>query len=228
MGNNTHKNINTTTTKPAKPDFIQRSHSLPSTHHSHTNNNMQHTIPLHSESTIYDKAVNSTSNKRHKSNNKCAEIVDLISPPDSPSSHSVSITSTNDHILAINDDSSNYTALAPSARRSKRVVYDSDEDTISTHNHTANSMHRRVSDGFLASHTNTTQPSTLTTNNASIDMTSTSSMVHATLQTMSKRDGTFSSMHSVGKLLRATLGKSTAILSNNLTQRWNNNYFFLL
>ena len=211
LGNNIHKNIYSASTN-MKPDLIQRSQSLPSSHHANTNNtNSQHTIPLHSESTIFDKAISTISNKRHKSSNELAEIVDLISPPDSPPTKSI----TKDNTVSTNDDSNAYIPLAPSARRSKRVVYDSDEDSVFTTNHSANSMHRGVSDGALASHTNpvqTTTANTTNTTNTSTDVTiSTASTTHAILQTMSKRDGTFSSMHSVGKLLRATLGKNTTV-----------------
>ena len=205
-----HKNSSNTSTN-MKPDLIQRSQSLPSSHHTKiNNNNSQHTISLHSELTIYDKAINTTSNKRHKSNNSHTVVVDLISPPDSPSTKPF----TKDNILSTNDDSNAYIPLAPSARRSKRVVYDSDEDSIFTTNHSANSMHRGVSDGALTSHTNPTHTITTTTSNTStsIEIVDASSTIHATLQTMSKRDGTFSSMHSVGKLLRATLGKNTSVL----------------
>lgn len=205
LGNSHHlhntisSNTTTTSTNSAVPGKIKRSQSLPNPHYNNNNESSSASI-INSESTIYDNipACATTSANISSTNKKQrVEVVDLISPPISPlhTTTTRSSTTTTD---------TTYVPLAPSNRRGKRVVYDSDSDDYSIHNTNNNtSIVRGVSDGVLATNTTSTIYNT-TTNNTS---TATTTNTQQAVSTMSRRDTSYSSLHSVSKLMNAALGK---------------------
>ena len=196
-----HNTTNTTTTTKATgttdsaaPGKIKRSQSLPNPHYNNNKSGTNDVSAINSESTIYDNIPtnSSSTNKKQK-----VEIVDLISPPTSPT------TNTN-----ANTAGTVYMSPAPSNRRSKRVVYDSDSDDCSAHITANSSIVRGVSDGVLTNNTTSTVYNTTTATNTT-NITSTANNTNPNIvSAMSRRDTSYSSLHSVSKLLNATLGKA--------------------